>query len=179
MARIIRLLVEWAGSLQDLSLLRMLASSAVNVLLLSNNIRRNTVFEALILPSGVQVTLCGWRTRNLRPDEESSVGLLKKLLLKASRKIISKEPYKEELPCITNCPNPDVTVLKDALTQLAMSRGFAVTFPFTEAVTRKYCNKIIRMPYICGVEEAIVIGGMMLDWCENQREHAEPRARRS
>ncbi len=179
MARIIRLIVEWPGSLQDLSLLRILASSAVNALLLSNNIRRNTVFEALIFPSGVRVILCGWRTRNLRPDEESSVGLLKKLLLKAPRKTMSKEPYKEELPCIIGCLSPDAVGLEDALTQLAMSSGFAVTFPFTEATARKYCNKIIRMPYICGVEEAIVIGGMLFDWCEKQRERAESRARRS
>ena len=163
MARRINALIIEFDSRQELY--RVIAKIAVNTLLLSNSIRRDTTLRIIILKTKEELVLEGGRIRNLRPDEESSIGLIKSFFKKKLvKKITSEHSINIDKPCIEyNCTG---RLLEEELKKLCLSRGFTIVYPEDNGYIFRHCKDTIRIPYITSIVEAVVIGGLMLDWCE-------------
>ncbi len=162
MARRINALVIDFESKEELY--RIIAKIAVNSLLLSNSIRRDTLLNVIVLKTNEVIMLDGSKVRNLRPDEESSIGLIRSLFRKRlTRKIRDSENLMLKEPCIEYYY--EGVLLKQELNKLCNSSGFTIVYPENSELMQKYCKYTVKIPYITSFVEAVVIGGLMLDWC--------------
>ncbi|MEM1619953.1 MAG: hypothetical protein QXU52_04300 [Fervidicoccaceae archaeon] len=148
-----------SGAPSDARALAKAARALAGALLLSGSIRRDAEVLLIFYEARVRLLVEGSRVRNLREDEESSLGLVASLLSRRARRL----EVEERLPCIV--PRDSKRELA-ALTCDALSEGFAVLDPeLPPETTELYCDKLLEAPAALRLEELIALGNMVMDLC--------------
>ena len=159
-----RVLVVLAGSTRELRVQLKATRALINALLLSNSIRRDTI-AVLVFPSErLKLEVSGSRIRNLREDEESSLGVLR-YLLRAKAETI-REPIRVRV-CFKTSEAAEKAGGMEIPECSALKEGFGVVDDgIPESVQREFCDETVSMPLSSRIEELVIIGNMVVDSCE-------------
>jgi len=162
-----RVLVVLSGSTRELRVQVKATRVLVNALLLSNSIRRDTTVVLVFPDEGLELEVSGSRIRNLREDEESSLGVVRQLLKTRARVLRGhvKARVCLKLPEGTGGRGsmrvPECSTLKE---------GFGVVDEnIPESLQREYCEETLSLPLASRIEELVIIGSMVMDSCEEAR----------
>ncbi len=130
-------------------------------LLLSYGIRKDTILTIYWTEKNLLLRIPGATARNIRPDEESTLGAIKSLLKTRSRSPAKPPVFRE--PCI----RPDSRVREINVAPLLEAGGFTVTDP----LGGKYggCLGWADAPQLNNPVEAIIIFNTVMDVCKAQR----------
>ncbi len=161
MARIINYLLLQTGLTENDFLIKA-SQAAIHSLLLSNNIRRDTTLNIYWLEKNTKITINGATIRNLRPDQESTMGVIKALIKKS--KYTRERPRQAiEQPCITVSDKPVIINGKT----LVENNGFTILDPLD--APPEYCRTSFKIPLITNPIEAIILSNMVMDLCMKNR----------
>jgi tRNA pseudouridine-54 N-methylase len=164
MARRINYIIEEKGlSVNDF--VKKASSIAIHSLLLSHSIRKDAVLTIVWAEKGVSIRIQGSRAKNIRPDQESTAGVMKKLLQQGLGK---RKRNIERLPCIV--ANNDIRA-KNKETEITFlpiirEKGFSIIDNLE--YNNDLCSEKILIPGLGSPLEAIILMNMVLDLCSRK-----------